>query len=262
MGDHCQTKTAPLVVDELVTGYVDQNDWNFYTFVVNSQFNVEITVQQTKDAEDCDLYVKLDNIPSRWDYDYLDMSPSKKYTLVIPDVVGRTLHIGVYGWTSSEYNLTVQITGTCVPQCVHGQCISGVCVCDDAWSGPDCNAQHVMIQSGIVVNGVLNQTNDWRYYHFKSLNATTFIISLKEEGFESTTVGALYLLVTEGFEEPTLRRYDYMDIDLNKGFHTLTITLDNRPDIQQLDWTIGVYASVFVTYPVPYKLLAWQPPPL
>jgi len=134
-----------------------------------------------------------------------------------------------------------------------------VCECDAEWMGPDCNSQHVMLSSGQVVNGIINQTNEWRYYHFKS-NATTFIVSLKEEGFESTMIGMLYLLVAERYE-PNLRSYDYMDVDLNRGFHTLTIILDNRPG-EQIDWIIGVYGSVYLNNPLNFKLLVWQPPPL
>jgi len=247
---------VPLQINEQATGFLEQNDWNYYTYVVgNSQSNLLITVQQAQAAEDSDLYVKLDAVPTRWSYDYLDMSASKEYTLSIRDVVGRTLYIGLYGWTSGAYNLTVKTTEDC-PNCVHGKCYSGVCVCDVQWSGPDCNAQHVMLTSGQVVNDVLNHTNGWRYYHFVS-TTTTFIVSLKEEGIESNTVGLLYLLVAEAYE-PNLRSYDYIDIDLNNGFHTITIKLDNRPG-EQIDWIIGVYGSAFVSYPVPFKIIAWQP---
>jgi len=84
-----------------------------------------------------------------------------------------------------------------------------------------------------------------------------FFVTLKEEGLESATVGVLYLLVAEAYE-PTLRNFDFIDIDFTKGFHTLTIPLDNR--VGEIDWIIGVYATVFVSKRLDFKLIVWEPP--
>jgi len=243
--------------NERVSGYVEQNSWNFYRYIAdNSQSNIVISVLQIGTQQDCDLYVRLDDTPTRWNYDYLEISPSQTYQLVIPDVISRTLYIGIFGWLTSEYELNVTQTLSCPFVCVNGNCVEGICQCHTGWAGPDCNSQHTIITSGQLVRGYINSTNSWQYYHFVS-STTTVVISLIEEDVQTSEFGELFLFAVED-AEPTLRRYDYMDNNLNRDFHTITIILDHRVG-ETINWMIGVYGTAFVVNPVPFKLVVWEP---
>lgn len=261
VGTYCQNKTAPLATDERVVGFVDQNTWNYYSYWVgNSQKNVIINVTQDDlvvDVGDADVYVKLNTPPTRFLYDYIEISVSKKFSMLIPNVVNQMMYIGVFGWRGVGYSLNVRLTTSCL-SCINGVCTTtGICECNPSWSGPACDTQPNVLVSGIPVSGVVNSSGEWHYYRFNS-TASTAVVSLKEENTLSPMTGFLYLLIAEAYE-PTLREYTYIDVDLNKGFHTIQMVLDNRVD-KPISWVVGVYGSPYVVNPVNFKLVMWQPP--
>jgi hypothetical protein len=259
IGQYCENKTAPLNPGEQVTGYVEENIWNYYTYQADPvQDNIVITVSQLNPDGDCDLYVRFNNTPSRWLFDYIDISSTQTYVLSIPNVVGQVVHMGVFGWKKTEYNLKVEHTQTCIPNCVqgHGTCTpEGVCRCVDPWSGPACDQEYQTLVSTVPVTGSVT-ANEFHYYRFTSTQ-TTVVISLRETWETPTTnVGLLNLLVSEAVT-PTLRQYDYADFSLNKSFHTVTMVLDARKD-ETITWIVGVFGSGFVVNKSSYKLVAWE----
>jgi hypothetical protein len=253
-GSYCENKTAPLQNNEQVSGYVEENVWNYYTYQANVQENIVITVTQLNDG-DCDLYIRFNNTPSRWLFDYIDISATPTYTLTIPNVLGQVVNIGVFGWKKTSYNIKVETTRSCVPDCVHGTCTAGVCLCQDSWSGPVCDQQYQVLSSTVPVEGNIT-ADEWHYYKFTTTE-TTVVISLRETWENPTTnVGLLNLLVAEAVT-PSLRQYDYADFSQNRGFHTVTMSLDARKG-ETITWVIGVFGSGFVVNRSTYKLVAWE----
>jgi len=253
-GPYCENKTVPLQQNVSVTGYVDQNVWNYYTFQSSLQTNVLITVTQTTDTGDCDIYVRFDDTPSRWQFDFIHITTEKTFTLTVPNAVGKVIHIGVLGWTASGYSMTVSISATCTPACENGgECDNGRCLCKAGWSGEACNQQFSVLQSGVEVKDNVT-TNEWRYYNFVS-TASTVVVALNEL-VPNPNNGFLYLLVSESVT-PTLWQYDYGAVALSKSFRSITMFLDHRPG-ETINWIVGVYGTGYIVNPVSYHLVAWD----
>jgi len=201
------------------------------------------------------MFVSVGYIPTRWNFDYQELSYTQSFDLVIRDVVSSTLNIGIFGYRGDVgYNITVSTNPNCI-SCINGICASGICVCYLGWSGPACDAQLQYLRSGVVIKSTVNETNDWSYFHYVSTTSTV-VVSMEELGPLSSEAGFLYLIISEK-EEPTLRRYDYLDADTNRGFHSIVMMLDDR--IGPVDWIIGVYGSPYLINPVSFKLIAWEP---
>lgn len=73
--------------------------------------------------------------------DYYDASFLQTFSLVIPDPGQATWYIGVFGWTSCTYTISVQLSNACPNHCSnHGTCnAEGVCVCEGGFTGVDCS---------------------------------------------------------------------------------------------------------------------------
>jgi hypothetical protein len=255
-------------VNEKVSGLVDKETWNYYHYTANTNFKLVISLTQTM-AGDCDLYVRMSerDPPSRFEYDYQEISPQTSVSIEIPDAHQNTLQIGVFGWEKCTYDLTLTLTagcpGNCNSQGNHGACTAGTCVCAGAWVGDECQYPLRILTSGVKTNTTLNNQNDWVYYRFTS-TSTTLVISLKERMTQDAiaadnTFSALELFVQEG-SFPTRKLSDYA-VSTTDLFKSVTISLDDRPKSDlQIDWYIGVYTSSSLTEPVTYDLMAWQPP--
>eukprot|EP01124_Arcella_intermedia_P021153 TRINITY_DN2907_c0_g1_i1.p1 TRINITY_DN2907_c0_g1~~TRINITY_DN2907_c0_g1_i1.p1 ORF type:complete len:576 (-),score=72.58 TRINITY_DN2907_c0_g1_i1:21-1748(-) len=254
LGDYCENKTTPLLKGEVAIGFLDQNIWNYYKYHADSsQDNIVITVNQSEPTGDIDLYIKLDKDPSRFEYDFIDISTTQNFQFVVYGVVDRTLHIGLFGWVKSPYQMTITTTEACTSECVHGRCSRGVCVCDAGWYGEACSTQDSNMASGDLAQGTITGPGQWKFYHFHSTGRTVDI-TLKES--VDAQAGLLFLFVAEN-REPSLRVNDFQDTDLNAKLRSILIKLDDRQTVPT-DWVIGVYGSTYVTVPVEYQLTVWE----
>ncbi len=115
---------TPLTPDQVVSGYVEFNSWNYYNYNSNSDGNLVIYVNHTDSGGDCDLYVRAGQTPTRFNYgefitkpfiyivvDYQDLSTATFFTLSINDPGSEQWYIGVYGWTTCDYDIWVDETG-------------------------------------------------------------------------------------------------------------------------------------------------------
>jgi len=231
--------------------------------VDNSQTNIIISVNQKNPRGDCDIFVKVGSAPSRYNFDYRDVSVRQLVQLLIGGLVNSKLYIGINGWSGStedvEYELVVYQNKSCPLGCSnHGTClVQGVCQCKQGWFGTSCNTLGSILESGVPVSSNISSENEWQYFYMNSTSTTVFV-TMKELGPESDYIGVLYLYISED-NTPTLRNFDYYDIDLNKGFHSIEINLDDRPN-ETISWIIGVYGSPYLTGPVGFKLVYWEPP--
>eukprot|EP01125_Pyxidicula_operculata_P005385 TRINITY_DN191_c7_g1_i1.p1 TRINITY_DN191_c7_g1~~TRINITY_DN191_c7_g1_i1.p1 ORF type:complete len:584 (-),score=76.02 TRINITY_DN191_c7_g1_i1:920-2671(-) len=258
VGEQCENMTAPLSDGQVLSGFVAENSWNYYTYTPkDGQKAVVITVTQDNSRNislhgDADLYVRRGGYPTRFLYDYIELSPQNTFSYTISDAVTDKLYIGVFGWSATGYTITVEQKNSC-SSCVNGDCDEGTCVCKPGWAGHSCNETLTELKSNKIVSNSL-ASGKWHYYLFNS-SKSTVVVSLKE--FTEQSVGFLYLLIKED-ETPSLTDYDYMDLDMNRGFHTTVMSIDNREG-EYIDWIIGVYGSPYVNQPVNYQLVAWEP---
>lgn len=102
---------SALQLDSEVTGYVETNYWNYYNFRVVTQNNVIIHVVQTGNFanQDCDVFVKGNEDPTRTSYDFANLSNLQVFNVTISEPGDTTWHVGVYGWTTCAYTLSISI---------------------------------------------------------------------------------------------------------------------------------------------------------
>jgi len=236
--------------------FLEDNTWNYYTYQTSIQDNIVISINQTTAFGDCDLYVRWNNPPSRWEFDYFHIAMEYNFTLAVPNSLGKILHLGLYGWARVGYNMKVMISTACIPACVHGLCSpEGICICDPLWSGSACDKQPDNLQSAVPVMASIG-SNKWHYYNFASNQSTVVFVLHEDNPNPNPNVGFLYLLISEE-TTPDLWRYDHGDTSLTKPLHLVNLFLDDRPG-EIINWVIGVYGTGFVINPVSYQLVVWQ----
>jgi len=251
-GQNCEQMTRDLFAGEKVRGYVDNYEWNFYSFYTESVDSV--VVQLDHASGDCDLYVRNETNPTRFDYSYRDLSLNNSVTLIVPDPGHKHWKIGVYGFRECTYNLTVTVDSSCPQRCVHGRCVheSGMCSCEPGWAGESCDIAVAELVSNQVVNVQINP-GQWKYFKLPMHRAATaFNVVLKE----SETTGAVWLFADYGFY-PDLRIYTFHDIRTNTAIHRLK---DSSSYLAYWgDLYVGVYGSPFLLNPTTVQLYNFVP---
>jgi len=260
------TERVSLALDTPVTGFVDTNFWNYYTFRIVTQNNVIIrTVQTSSSGSDCDVFVKAGSDPTRIDYEYANLSNLADFNVTIPEPGDTEWHIGVYGWTSCAYTLSITIPGTLLVfslslslalsdsrldsslacaavtcSCVgdNGYCEPGsdVCVCNAGWSGITCQDHASILNMGQVYTQQSVEQYQWKYYSISS-NSSAMLVSLRE----TSTRGYLWLFMSQG-SFPTLENYEEADKETNTNFHEVHAVFQ-RAEVRV--FYIGVYGNPF-----------------
>jgi hypothetical protein len=242
---------GPALTNRLIVyGYVADNAWNYFHYNAFSTYNLQVQMNQTGTGGDCDLYVKHDTNPTRFDYTYRDISFHQNVTLTIPNPSELTWYLGVYGYRACNYLLMVVDTSqcptmcqpgqsTCAPCSGHGSCLSdGSCQCQQGYSGVDCSNSLTTITSGQVVNGAV-APNQWVYY---VITATTSSLTVNLR--EDNTTGMAWLYIAQDIY-PTGNNYDGSDRVSTSNYHTVHVTPDD--DNQPSNWYIGVYGSPYLS---------------
>jgi hypothetical protein len=252
-GTFCETMVPALSNGQIGSGYVSDNSWNYFHYNAFSSNNLLVQMNQTSGG-DCDLYVRTDSNPDRFNYNYRDISFKPNVTLIIPDPSDRTWYIGVYGYRACAFVISVLDTSQCPNQCSgHGACISGGCQCYAGWSGDDCSDTLNQITAGQQITGQIT-SNQWVYY---SLSATTssVTVSLRENG----STGMVWLYIAED-THPTLTIFDASDTQSNNVYHNVHVNPEDTDDTSS--WFIGVYGSPYLQQGRTYSFTvsAWATP--
>eukprot|EP01087_Luapelamoeba_hula_P011512 TRINITY_DN313_c0_g1_i1.p1 TRINITY_DN313_c0_g1~~TRINITY_DN313_c0_g1_i1.p1 ORF type:complete len:607 (-),score=68.39 TRINITY_DN313_c0_g1_i1:75-1829(-) len=257
-GVYCETKTAALTNNELATGMVADNSWNFYHIQPNSIAALVVSMTQVKKNEDCDLYVRRGQNPTLLDFDARNVSIGSNSTVRIDDGQFDTWYIGIFGFTLCEYTLVVGVSEQCPPCGAHGHCDTAVgeCICNTGWTGTYCNYFVSTITNFTTVHSGDNMRGEWKYYQVNLAAGTLFTAHL----LETRTEGYFWLFVSDK-QPPTLTDYnaDWTDKESNTDHHAVTFTVPNSGM-----YYIGIYGSPFGMGPdttsYPWELQVWDSP--
>jgi Bacterial pre-peptidase C-terminal domain/EGF-like domain len=236
-GEFCERATAPLVDGSHVAGHVDTDVWNYYTYNSFTSENAVFTVSQMSSGGDCDLYVRAGQDPTRFRFDYRDVSVGNTFTLSIPNPGDQSWHVGVYGYAACTYQISLAVTTTCPNSCSgHGRCNHGTCQCNDGYSGDDCSQSTATLTSNQLVHGSV-AINAWKYYQIENVQAGVFVHLA-----ETASVGNLWLFASAtGF--PTVAIHDWSSTDTNSAFHNIAVERSDSADPTTL--FIGVYGDPY-----------------
>lgn len=263
-GTNCETMIRAATLGSTYSGFVGSNAWNYYHFQAFSSNNVLVQVSQVTTGNvtgDCDLYVKRGANPTRFSYDYFDISLMSTFSVSVPAPGNDVWYVGLYGWRACQYNLVISLESTCsCPAGAHGSCASGstICNCNSGWGGPACDTQIPLLINSVAATNQHVYMNQWAYFQITT-NSTFFEVAIKEAENAAGTTGNLWLYTTLTGSFPTLTTYDDADqtpgVAVHYGFVEFT-----TPKLYT--YTIGVYGNPFIqstTTPIQFQIVAWSP---
>ena len=67
------------------------------------------------DSQDSDLYVKFEELPSLWVYDFRNALVVPNYFLTIGNPAVGRYYIGMYGFSDSDFSIHIEVAGTSLP---------------------------------------------------------------------------------------------------------------------------------------------------
>ena len=251
-GTACETMVSALGYDAPITGYVGANFWNYYHFRPYSSNNINISLHQDTSTMDCDLYVKRNANPSRFDFDYRDISFNQDISIVIETPDSVDYYIGAFGYKDCAYTLSLAISRFCPNSCTNpsqGSCVNGHCLCYTGWTGDDCSVPSNALTIGTTTIGTV-LGGQWSFYSL-SVRAGYEVTVVMREG---SSTGYLWLFGSrDAF--PSMGSYDFADMESNTPVHHISFTPPFPMNVQ-----IGVFASPLslggMAYD--YKIVAWQ----
>lgn len=242
-GDSCEYDDTPLTSD-VVHGYVDQGEWNFFVATSNTVNSIEIVVAQNEGG-DCDLYVKESDYPNRTSFDYADLGFQSPH-ITITDPGQKTWHIGVFGWRPCDFNVSFIEQQN---NCVNGQMENDECICNPGYYGDDCSVQPTPVSLTQTLGGSVRYA-EWSYYVLVA-NSTSYTVTVEEVG--ATTPGSVNVFAQVQGNVPS--ETDYVAVDKSKNtMHFIHLEAPN-PQLRTL--IIGVTGAVQGQRNVQFKIAAF-----
>lgn len=262
-GDYCETRTSLVPFGETVRGYVSDQTWNWYQFNTFSQNPVSITVTQ-EGGGDCDLFVKAGSRPTRFSYDYQDISLATTFTLRIPQPGNSYWHIGIFGFRSCSYSMVINPDGGSGNDCQNGGTRpnpTAPCQCPHHYSGDNCELYVDDIHNNQLISGDIAK-NSWKFYNFSlpaNSQSSNIFIHLKETDADSA--GEIWLFTNEQVA-PSLRTHGHSDMKTNTPYHQIDISRASILPTSRSHIIIGVYGSPYLISKTVahFKLTVWAPP--
>jgi hypothetical protein len=233
-GTDCSLEERPLTSGIPQSGSVDTFSWKYYYLALQYRGNMNVELNQTSATGDCDIYVQVNDIPTRNSYYKRDISTKKQVAFPISDAASGTWYYGVYGFLACNFTLKVTKEGSCPNACSgHGDCLSGNCLCYSGYYGVDCSqaVTTLTINAAPVAGSVADSA--WSYYRLvysSSSSTDELTITLTQ----TTPAGDADIYV-KFQENPTEYSYDYANITV-RDVSTIKMLAP-----QAGTWFIGVH---------------------
>jgi hypothetical protein len=250
----CEEGRNPLVSGISQHGYVDANYWNYYKFIANSGNGFLIRVTNPS-SSNCDVYVMNNAKPTKFIYQYLNVTLLPVAELLVSNPGFDTWWIGIYGTTSCHYDIVVessQVVSIC-GSCEHGRCEGDFCVCNPGWFGAECDILPEVLSNGHRSNVQSIQNGKWKYYEISATNTSQLTVVLNEKA----TQGLIWLYTSkENF--PTLTSHEAADSNSISSTHRISLEFIQPKSTR---FVIGVYGSPFILDQNPeFSVVAFFPP--
>jgi len=243
-GDDCSVPIENLADQQYSkTAVAWEWDWYYYdtTLQDGTVPDFQVVVNQTMGGGcDTDLYIKFEDMPMLWDYDYRNALTIQNYALTVGGPMEGRYFIGIYTYSVGdgyeECGYTIRLDQEragqeCESGCSsHGYCSNGICECSGPFAGSNCETMTEDLHEGQSVAGFANN-NQWNYYTATANSATNMIISVDQDWNEG---GDCDLYIRAG-EAPTRFNYDYRNIGFDNSF---SIVIQNP---LATHWHIGVF---------------------
>jgi hypothetical protein len=203
-----------------------------------------VVIQTGVDSGDTDLYVKFEEIPTLFYYDYRNAAIVVNYALTVGSPEEGRYYIGIYGYNACEYSIHVNVIhdSECENLCSsHGYCSNDACHCTGPFSGDNCEYMTQDLEEGQSVLGFANN-NQWNYYTVTANSASNMMVTVDQDW----NTGGDCDLYIRAETEPDRFHYDYRNIGFDDSFD---VVVQNPLSTH---WYIGVYGyrscQYFITY--------------
>jgi hypothetical protein len=246
LGFDCSESAMVLQNNIITTNDIHSHEWVYYSYNLQDNNTLFITLNQTSNEYDCDLYVRLGSQPLLTQFDFRDNSNDQLSYLKISNAVYGIYYIGVYGYevatptSTNSYSLLLHAYSECPNNCsghTHGKCLqTTTCECEENYAGESCESMITSyILDGNNVSGYVSG-NMWNYYHINTYTIRNINVIV----YQNDTNDDCDLYIRRALP-PTLFDFDYRDV----SSHLSEITIQN-PGLAT--WYVGVYGYTQCTY--------------
>lgn len=165
-GSDCSIPVREVASGELIEDDLSTFTWNYYQIRVPSDANaLNITVHQTNTFGDVDVFVQRGALPTHSSNLASDTSTSSESNILVEPAPPGTYFVGTYAYFYVSYEIKIDILTTCTVHCgSHGNCVHDACVCEENYTGSQCEMYDEEISSSAVVNNDV-VTGEFKYFH-------------------------------------------------------------------------------------------------
>eukprot|EP00010_Vexillifera_abyssalis_P000361 CAMPEP_0201552778 /NCGR_PEP_ID=MMETSP0173_2-20130828/17836_1 /ASSEMBLY_ACC=CAM_ASM_000268 /TAXON_ID=218659 /ORGANISM="Vexillifera sp., Strain DIVA3 564/2" /LENGTH=572 /DNA_ID=CAMNT_0047963323 /DNA_START=78 /DNA_END=1796 /DNA_ORIENTATION=+ len=236
-GEFCDEQSQQLRPGHSVSGSVDTYEWQYFYIDGDSSTmdQLKFTMHDTQSQSDCDLYVRMDDEPTLFYWDYANFTTGDTSIINISQVEDSTYHVGVYGYANCHFELEATVDrldgpSDCSNNCSeHGQCMHNVCQCSSGYSGQDCETMYNPMSLQRNYTGFVGDSA-WNYYHVSAFSENPLLVHVVQ-----LNDGADCDVYIRDGQKPTRFEYTYLDISTAPQF---TVEIAEPSDDT---WYIGVY---------------------
>jgi len=221
-----------------IPGSVARGAWTYFKFDVIVNNLLTIIVNETSPNGDIDLYVKFNDIPNLYNYDFRDTSVSANFQIDIAEPQLGTWYVGLYGYRNTSFLFSVKtITQECTQRCsLHGNCV-GYCACFPGFSGSSCENMDNELSPGVTYDGYVDDSS-WNYYKYHPFTGRNMQVLV------SQLPGGDCDLYLKSGQNPTKALYDARDVGIQLNF---SVIIANPSDEE---WYIGVFGYSACQYTI------------
>lgn len=206
-GDHCETVSA-VKLGEVYPGSVSVMYGNYYQYEFGDDAEVVARVAiTTPSVHLMFLFAAKGRTPTTFDYDLRGTSTPEGIELRMEDKEDESWQFIVFSFMAANYTFTMAQNSSCNPYtCIHGECDqNNICICEEGFSGDNCNISSVIIPSNEVITGRV-ESGGLAAYRLVVPRGSSYVM-LRVLYPKGSDDGSLWLLAGRG-SVPTLDSHD------------------------------------------------------